>query len=84
MASEEFLTVDAHDGRFFAAPGVFRFVEVSGGRRRVLHEEETSDIAASAGPRHPRWSWALSQGLTRLEIRLRPSQARQIEGDGGR
>ena len=67
----DFIVLDPQDGGFFRAPGTFRFVRrESGGAAVVLVEETANDIAARAGPAHPRWAWALNEGLNELQVRL--------------
>ncbi len=67
----DFIALGPHDGGLFRAPGTFRFVRRdAGGQAVVLVEEQASDIAARAGPTHPRWAWALDQGLNELHVRL--------------
>lgn len=39
-------------------------------RGTVLHLELTDNIAQHAGPGHPRWSWALGQGMNELLVHL--------------
>ena len=67
----DFIALHPHDGGLFRAPGAFRFVRRGAdGSTVVLVEETAGDIGARAGPTHPRWAWALDQGLNELHVRL--------------
>lgn len=66
-----FLPLYHRDGRFFRTPGIFAFARrEANGRRTVLHLELTDSIAGRAGPGHPRWSWALVEGMNELLVHL--------------
>jgi hypothetical protein len=76
-----FLPLYHRDGRFFRVPGIFAFARRDAdGRRTVLHLELTDNIAGRAGPGHPRWSWALVEGMNEVLIHLSGSPAAACGG----
>ncbi len=65
-----------HDGRFIRAPGLFAFARREpDGRYTILHFELTEAINRYAGVGHPRWGWALSQGMDTLLVHLASASA---------
>jgi hypothetical protein len=66
-----FTALGHRDGRFVRAPGLYAFARREpDGRRLVLHLGMAGDINRQAGPGHPRWAWALSQGMDTLLVHL--------------
>ena len=66
-----FMALGHHDGRFVRTAGLFAFARLeAGGVVTVLHFEMTAAINQSAGPGHPRWSWALSEGMDCVLVHL--------------
>lgn len=61
-----------HDGRFIRAAGLFAFArrDLCGGGYVVLHLELAEAINRVAGPGHPRWAWALGEGLDTLLVHV--------------
>ncbi|MBP7648236.1 hypothetical protein [Phenylobacterium sp.] len=61
--------VSHHDGRFLRSPGLAALArrDADGGYT-VLHRERCEAINRQIGPGHPRWSWALAQGLDTLRV----------------
>lgn len=61
-----------HDGRFIRAAGLFAFARRNrlGGGFLVLQLELTEAINRAAGPGHPRWAWALGEGLDTLLVHV--------------
>jgi hypothetical protein len=82
IAGVPFLALDHHDGRLIRAGGLFVLVRRQGSRRLVLHMELAEAINRRAGPSHPRWAWALAQGLNELLVSL-ASTASSIEDPAG-
>ena len=60
------------DGRFIRAAGLFAFArhDTPGGGHVVLHLELAEAINRVAGPGHPRWAWALGEGLDTLLVHV--------------
>ncbi|MES2894991.1 MAG: hypothetical protein V4759_03095 [Pseudomonadota bacterium] len=73
-----FIAVGHRDGGFARAPGLFAFSrrDLNGGHT-VLHFEMAALISQRAAPSHPRWAWALTQGMDSLLIHMfgRPAAA---------
>ena len=66
-----FMALGHHDGRFVRTAGLFAFARREpAGLVTVLHFEMTQAINQSAVAGHPRWSWALSQGMDCLLVHL--------------
>lgn len=66
-----FLTLFHHDGRFIRAPGLFAFAaRRCDGRYEILHFELAEVVNRCAGPGHPRWTWALRQGMDALLVHM--------------
>jgi hypothetical protein len=66
-----FMALSHRDGRFVRASGVFAFARREpDGTYRVLHLDIAGEINRQAGPGHPRWAWALSQGMDALLVHL--------------
>ena len=70
IAGVPFLAVCHHDGRLIRSGGLFVFARRDGGQRTILHMELAEAINRHAGPSHPRWAWALTQGLNELLVSL--------------
>jgi hypothetical protein len=70
IAGVPFASLFERDGRFIRGPGLFAFARREGDRRVLLHLELTGAINHRAGPGHPRWAWALSQGMNELLVCL--------------
>lgn len=77
-----FMSLYHHDGRFVRGDGLFAFArrDADGGRT-ILHFELARDIHRVAGPDHPRWAYAVSQGMNELLVHLAGSQQRPDEYD---
>jgi hypothetical protein len=72
-----FIALGHRDGRFVRAPGLFAFARrEADGLYRVLHLEMAGQINLAADAGHPRWSWALGQGMDSLLIHLFGRRAR--------
>lgn len=68
---QAFISLHHRDGAFLRGGGQFAFSRrAPDGERTILHLETTSDIASAAGPGHPAWSRALSEGMNELLVRL--------------
>jgi hypothetical protein len=66
-----FFAVSHHDGRFIRAPGLAALARQDpDGGYTILNFELCEAINRSAGPNHPRWTWALTQGLNTLLVHL--------------
>jgi hypothetical protein len=66
-----FRALTHRDGRFLRAAGLFAFARrEADGTYMVLHLELTASISLSAGGDHPRWPWALRQGMDSLLVHL--------------
>ena len=71
-----FLALGHRDGRFFRGPGLFAFARREpSGLYTVLHLELAEAINRAACPHHPRWTWAVMEGLDTLLIHLSGGQA---------
>ncbi|WP_332769604.1 hypothetical protein [Phenylobacterium sp.] len=72
-----FFAVSHHDGRFIRAPGLAALArhDADGGYT-ILHFELCEAINRAAAPDHPRWAWALGQGLNALLVHLAEHEAR--------
>jgi hypothetical protein len=71
-----FMALYHHDGRFIRTSGLFAFARrLPGGRHLVLHLELTEAINRRADVCHPRWSWALSQGMNELLVHMAGGRA---------
>jgi len=70
-----FMSLYHHDGRFVRGGGVFAFSrrDLDGGRT-ILHLEPVADISRHADSGHPRWDWAMSNGMNELLVHLAGSQ----------
>ena len=72
-----FVALGHRDGRFMRAAGLFALA-----RRRfmggpcILHLELTEAINRSACAAHPRWGWALSEGMDCLLVHIAGGRAR--------
>ena len=62
-------------GRFVRGGGVFALSrrDLDGGRT-ILHLEQVADINRHADSSHPRWDWAMSNGMNELLVHLAGSQ----------
>lgn len=77
-----FMSLYHHDGRFVRGDGLFAFARRDpDGGRTILHFELAQDIHRVAGPDHPRWAYAVSQGMNELLVHLAGSQQRPGETD---
>lgn len=66
-----FTALGHRDGGFVRAPGLFAFSRRDlNGVPTVLHFEMAAMISQRACPRHPRWAWALGQGMDSMLIHL--------------
>lgn len=66
-----FISLHHRDGAFLRGGGQFAFSRrAPDGQRTILHLETTADISLAAGPGHPAWSAALSDGMNELLVRL--------------
>lgn len=66
-----FTALGHHDGRFVRTAGLFAFARREpSGAYQVLHLEMTDAINRSAASDHPRWAWALRQGMDSLLVHL--------------
>lgn len=72
-----FLAMSHHDGRFIRAAGLAALArhDLDGGYT-ILHFELCEAINRSAAPNHPRWAWALGQGMTTLLVHLAEHETR--------
>lgn len=70
-----FMSLYHHDGRFVRGGGLFAFArrDLDGGRT-ILHLEPVPDISRAADSTHPRWDWAIEQGMNELLVHLAGSQ----------
>lgn len=68
IAGVPFVPLHHRDGHRVRGAGVFVFARRTGEARQILHMELTSDINLRAGPSHPRWEWALLNGLNELLV----------------
>ncbi len=75
-----FASLYHHDGRFIRRQGVFAFSrrDADGGHT-VLHIERADDISRVATPGHPRWDWAVSNGMNELLISMKDSDTMKPE-----
>ena len=70
-AGVAFEAVGRGDGRFFRAPGLFAFVRDDAEHGRLmLFAGQADNLAAEAGPAHPRWVEAMRLGMTELHLHL--------------
>ena len=78
-----FVPLHHHDGRMVRAGGVFILARRTGDARVILHMELASAINLRAVPGHPRWEWALGNGLNELLVCLAsvPLQIGEVDGD---
>ncbi|GEM_PF-3301647 len=68
---QAFISLHHRDSAFLRGGGQFAFSRRSpDGERTILHMERTDDISLAAGPGHPAWSAALSEGMNELLVRL--------------
>ena len=83
IAGVPFVPLHHHDGRMVRGAGVFIFARRTGDARMILHMELASAINLRAGPGHPRWDWAVSNGLNELLVCLAsvPLQIGEVDGD---
>jgi len=83
IAGVPFLPLHHRDGHRIRAAGVFVFARRAGDARVILHMELTSAINLRAVPSHPRWDWALNNGLNELLVCLAstPLQIGEVDGD---
>lgn len=66
-----FLALGHRDGRFFRGPGLFAFARREpSGLYTVLHLELAEAVNRTACPHHPRWRWAVAEGLDTLLLHL--------------
>lgn len=66
-----FVALGHRDGGFVRAPGLFAFSRRDlNGVHTVLHFEMAAMISQRACVSHPRWAWALGQGMDSLLIHL--------------
>lgn len=82
IADVPFVPLQHHDGRRVRGGGVFVFARRTGEARVILHMELASAINLRAGPGHPRWEWALRNGLNELLVCLASSPVQIGEADG--
>jgi hypothetical protein len=76
-----FLRLFHRDGRLIRAPGLFGFARREGPRCVLLHLELAEAINLRAVPMHPRWPWAMREGLNELLVCLASARASAIEED---
>jgi len=70
-----FMSLYHHDGRFVRGGGVFAFSRRDpDGGRTILHLEPVPDISRFADSTHPRWDWAMQNGMNELLVHLAGSQ----------
>jgi len=68
---QRFISLHHRDGAFLRGSGQFAFSRrAPNGERTILHMEQAKDISQAAGPGHPAWSGALSDGMNELLVRL--------------
>ena len=82
IAKVPFVPLHHHDGRMVRGGGVFVFARRTGDARVILHMELASAINLRAGPGHPRWEWALANGLNELLVCLASAPVRIGEAEG--
>ena len=68
IANVPFVPLEHHDGRRVRGSGLFVFARRTGEARVILHMELAGAINLRAGPSHPRWEWALQNGLNELLV----------------
>lgn len=72
-----FFAVSHHDGRLIRAPGLAALARRDpDGGYTILHFELCEAINRAACPSHPRWSWALANGLNTVLVHLAAHEAR--------
>jgi hypothetical protein len=83
IANVPFVPIHHHDGRTVRGGGLFVFARRTGETRVILHMELASAINLRAGPGHPRWEWALQNGLNELLVCLAsiPMEIGEVDGD---
>lgn len=75
-----FFAVSHHDGRFIRAPGLVALARRDpDGGYTIFQFELCEAINRTATSDHPRWAWALSQGLSTLLVHLAEHEA-QLPG----
>jgi hypothetical protein len=75
-----FMSLFHHDGRFVRGGGLFAFARRDpDGGRTILHFELAQDISRAAGVGHPRWGYAIDQGMNEVLVHLAGSQQRPGE-----
>lgn len=69
-----YFAVSHHDARFLRTPGLAALArrDADGGYT-VLHLEHCEAINRDMTAGHPRWGWALAQGLNTLLVRPAPA-----------
>jgi hypothetical protein len=84
LSGVPFLPLHHHDGRFIRAAGLFAFArrDMLGGGHVVLHLELAEAINRAAGPGHPRWAWALGEGMNTLLVHVAGWRADPASGPG--
>ncbi len=66
-----FFAVSHHDSQFIRAPGLAAFARRDADvGYTILNFELCEAINRSAGPNHPRWGWALCEGMDTLLVHL--------------
>lgn len=66
-----FIAMGHRDGGFISTAGLFAFARHgAGGAYTVLHLEMAAQISLAAAPHHPRWAWALGQGMDSLLVHM--------------
>jgi hypothetical protein len=81
-----FFAVSHHDGRFLRAPGLAALARRDpDGGYTILSFELCEAINRRIGPQHPRWRWALAQGLDTLLVHLagQPTAAPRVAATAG-
>lgn len=72
-----FVALFHHDGRFMRGAGIFAFARYEAdGALTILHLEPSDAINRAAIPSHPRWAWAMEQGMNRLLVHLNAARRR--------
>lgn len=76
-----FMPLHHHDGRFVRVAGLFAFARRNpDGGYVVLHLELTEAINRTGVSGHPRWAWALGEGMNTLLVHMAGREASQANG----
>ncbi|ATC24330.1 MULTISPECIES: hypothetical protein [Caulobacter] len=75
-----FMSLWHHDGRMVRGAGLFAFGRRDpDGGHTILHFELAQEISRAATVSHPRWDYAISQGMNEILVHLAGSQQKAGE-----